>query len=114
MALPFVLVFREPDLGSALILIPITLTMLYVAGVPTRYINGLIGVAGVLIVGMSASTISLILEQGTIFEVNHDTGKADAPTVISLFAGCGGSSLGYSMAGYRELLASRFWPSRGR
>jgi DNA (cytosine-5)-methyltransferase 1 len=29
----------------------------------------------------------------------------DAPTVISLFAGAGGSSLGYSMAGYRELLA---------
>jgi len=31
--------------------------------------------------------------------------KPDAPTVISTFAGCGGSSLGYSMAGYRELLA---------
>jgi DNA (cytosine-5)-methyltransferase 1 len=30
---------------------------------------------------------------------------ADAPTVISAFAGCGGSSLGYSMAGFRELLA---------
>ena len=29
----------------------------------------------------------------------------DAPTVISTFAGAGGSSLGYSMAGYRELLA---------
>lgn len=29
----------------------------------------------------------------------------NAPTVISAFAGCGGSSLGYSMAGYRELLA---------
>jgi DNA (cytosine-5)-methyltransferase 1 len=29
----------------------------------------------------------------------------DAPTVASLFAGCGGSSLGYSMAGFRELLA---------
>lgn len=28
-----------------------------------------------------------------------------APTVVSAFAGCGGSSLGYSMAGYRELLA---------
>lgn len=28
-----------------------------------------------------------------------------APTVISTFAGGGGSSLGYSMAGYRELLA---------
>lgn len=31
--------------------------------------------------------------------------KENAPTVISLFAGCGGSSLGYSMAGYKELLA---------
>lgn len=30
------------------------------------------------------------------------------PTVISLFAGCGGSSLGYKMAGYRELLAIDF------
>ncbi len=29
----------------------------------------------------------------------------DAPTVISTFAGCGGSSLGYSMTGSRELLA---------
>jgi hypothetical protein len=29
--------------------------------------------------------------------------EPDAPTVISLFAGCGGSSLGYGMAGYREL-----------
>lgn len=32
----------------------------------------------------------------------------DAPTVISTFAGCGGSSLGYSMAGYRELLVVEF------
>jgi DNA (cytosine-5)-methyltransferase 1 len=31
--------------------------------------------------------------------------ESDAPTVISTFAGCGGSSLGYSMAGFRELLA---------
>lgn len=31
--------------------------------------------------------------------------EPDAPTVISTFAGCGGSSLGYSMAGYKELLA---------
>ena len=29
----------------------------------------------------------------------------DAPTVVSLFGGCGGSSLGYSMAGYKEVLA---------
>lgn len=31
--------------------------------------------------------------------------ETDAPTVISTFAGGGGSSLGYHMAGYRELLA---------
>ena len=36
----------------------------------------------------------------------HLAPRADnAPTVISTFAGCGGSSLGYSMAGYRELTA---------
>jgi DNA (cytosine-5)-methyltransferase 1 len=32
----------------------------------------------------------------------------DGPTVISLFAGCGGSSLGYRFAGFRELLAVDF------
>jgi DNA (cytosine-5)-methyltransferase 1 len=37
---------------------------------------------------------------------NHLAQRApDAPTVVSTFAGCGGSSLGYSAAGYRELLA---------
>jgi len=30
------------------------------------------------------------------------------PTVVSLFAGCGGSSLGYRMAGYRDLLTLDF------
>lgn len=48
----------------------------------------------------------------TYFEIldaawqEHLTPKdVNAPTVISTFAGCGGSSLGYSMAGFRELLA---------
>lgn len=31
--------------------------------------------------------------------------EINAPTVISTFAGCGGSSLGYSFAGFKELLA---------
>lgn len=34
--------------------------------------------------------------------------RPDAETVISLFAGAGGSSLGYSMAGFRELLAAEW------
>jgi hypothetical protein len=41
---------------------------------------------GVLIVGMSSGTISLILEQGTIFEVNHETGLADKQTLLDHLA----------------------------
>lgn len=32
-------------------------------------------------------------------------GGKESPTVVSTFAGCGGSSLGYKWAGFRELLA---------
>lgn len=35
----------------------------------------------------------------------HLPRKTGAPTVVSLFAGCGGSSLGYQIAGFSELLA---------
>ena len=45
LCLPFALVVKEPDLGSALILIPITLVMMFVAGVPLRFINRLVGAA---------------------------------------------------------------------
>jgi rod shape determining protein RodA len=48
-ALPFLLIMKEPDLGSALILLPVGLTMLFVAGVPPRYIHTLIGVAGIVV-----------------------------------------------------------------
>lgn len=44
-----------------------------------------------------------ILNQGWKAHLTERTVKA--PTVISTFAGAGGSSLGYSMAGYREKLA---------
>ena len=49
-ALPFLLIMKEPDLGSALILLPVGLTMLYAAGVPERYLKNLIGGAVLLIV----------------------------------------------------------------
>ncbi|HXI49913.1 MAG TPA: rod shape-determining protein RodA [Candidatus Saccharimonadales bacterium] len=48
-ALPFLLIMKEPDLGSALILLPVSLIMLFVAGVPPRYINTLLGASGVLV-----------------------------------------------------------------
>jgi rod shape determining protein RodA len=49
LVLPFGLVFKEPDLGSALILIPIALSMLFVAGVPVRYLWRLLGGAGFVV-----------------------------------------------------------------
>jgi rod shape determining protein RodA len=49
MMLPFVLILKEPDLGSALVLLPTGLAMLFVAGTPRRYLVRLL--AGVGIVG---------------------------------------------------------------
>ncbi|HWH67924.1 MAG TPA: FtsW/RodA/SpoVE family cell cycle protein, partial [Candidatus Sulfotelmatobacter sp.] len=50
MGLPFLLIMKEPDLGSALVLLPSGLIMLYVAGTPKRYLLRLLGVVGVLAV----------------------------------------------------------------
>src|SRR4051794_12768717 len=38
MLLPFILVMKEPDLGSALVLLPAGLSMLFVAGTPQRFL----------------------------------------------------------------------------
>jgi rod shape determining protein RodA len=48
MALPFLLILKEPDLGSALVLLPTGLTMLYAAGAPRTYLLQLAGGAGIL------------------------------------------------------------------
>jgi rod shape determining protein RodA len=46
--LPFVLILKEPDLGSALVLLPTSFVMLFVAGVPRRYLLRLVGLIGIL------------------------------------------------------------------
>jgi rod shape determining protein RodA len=46
MALPFVLILKEPDLGSALVLVPTGLAMMLVAGAPRKYLLRLMGGAG--------------------------------------------------------------------
>lgn len=48
MFLPFVLIMKEPDLGSALVLVPTGLVMLYVAGVPKQFLVWLLGGAAIL------------------------------------------------------------------
>ncbi|HLX72174.1 MAG TPA: FtsW/RodA/SpoVE family cell cycle protein [Verrucomicrobiae bacterium] len=48
MAIPFLLILKEPDLGSALVLVPTGLAMMLVAGTPKRYLLQLVGAAGIL------------------------------------------------------------------
>jgi rod shape determining protein RodA len=48
MLLPFVLIMKEPDLGSALVLLPAGGLMLYVAGTPKKYLVRLLGAVGLL------------------------------------------------------------------
>ena len=49
--LPFGLILKEPDLGSALVILPVGLAMMYVAGVPVRYMMQL-GIGGGLLVAL--------------------------------------------------------------
>ncbi len=49
MGIPFVLIMKEPDLGSALVFIPTGFAMMLVAGVPRKFLFRLIGFGGVAI-----------------------------------------------------------------
>ena len=48
MMLPFIFIMKEPDLGSALVLVPTGLAMMFVAGTPRRYLFKLCGAVGLL------------------------------------------------------------------
>src|ERR1035441_8804959 len=48
MMLPFVLILKEPDLGSALVLLPAGLAMLFVAGTPRRYLVWMFACVGIM------------------------------------------------------------------
>ena len=51
MMLPFVLILKEPDLGSALVLLPTGVVMMFVAGTPKKYLLKLgagVGILGAL------------------------------------------------------------------
>ncbi|HNQ89661.1 MAG TPA: rod shape-determining protein RodA [Verrucomicrobiota bacterium] len=48
--LPFLLILKEPDLGSALVFLPVGLVMMFVAGVPGRYLWRVLGGAGAVVV----------------------------------------------------------------
>lgn len=46
--LPFVLIALEPDLGTAMVLVPITFVMLFMAGVPLRFLGILLLIGAIL------------------------------------------------------------------
>ncbi len=48
MLLPFVLILKEPDMGSALVLLPTGLVMMFVAGTPKKYLLTLGAIVGIL------------------------------------------------------------------
>ncbi|HEY6170383.1 MAG TPA: rod shape-determining protein RodA [Verrucomicrobiae bacterium] len=47
--LPFALILKEPDLGSALTLLPVALVMSFAAGVPAKFLRRLLAGVGILI-----------------------------------------------------------------
>jgi rod shape determining protein RodA len=52
MMLPFALILKEPDLGSALVLLPTGIVMMLVAGTPKRYLiklGTIVGTLGILV-----------------------------------------------------------------
>lgn len=49
MILPFLLILKEPDLGSAIVFLPVGLVMMYVAGVPVRFLRRLVFGVGLLV-----------------------------------------------------------------
>jgi rod shape determining protein RodA len=57
--LPFVLILKEPDLGSALVFLAVSLSMMFMAGVPKRMLAGLAGGIGLLVVLIVAAILFL-------------------------------------------------------
>ncbi len=65
LALPFLLIMKEPDLGSALVLVPVGLTMLYVAGAPVAFLRRLV-VAVVVLMALFLVDVFFAPEQWQI------------------------------------------------
>ncbi len=69
---PFVLVLKEPDLGSALVFLAISLTMMFAAGVSGRHLAALAGGVGLLVV-LGVAAILFLPPQFKIVEPYQKT-----------------------------------------
>jgi rod shape determining protein RodA len=63
MILPFGLILKEPDLGSALVLAPTGLVMMYVAGIPKRFLFTLVGASGLLV---ALAVVDIVFAPGAL------------------------------------------------
>ena len=62
-ALPVALIMKQPDLGTAMVFVPTAFIMLFVAGVPFRYLGSLAGV-GILMVALLLGALFLPAKLG--------------------------------------------------
>ncbi len=55
--LPFVLILKEPDMGSALVFLSTSLVMMFVAGIPKRVLGTLVATTAVIVVLVAVATL---------------------------------------------------------
>jgi rod shape determining protein RodA len=79
-ALPVALVMNQPDLGTALVFVPTAFLMMFVAGVPFRYLGSLVSI-GLVLVGLLLGGLFLPARLGASEEtqerIRHLTGLGD-------------------------------------
>lgn len=69
-AFPAVLILQQPDLGTALVFVPTAFVLMFIGGVPFRYIGGLAGV-GVLLMTILLSALLLPARLGAGEELQN-------------------------------------------
>ncbi len=101
--IPFILIAKQPDLGSALVLLPITLGIFYFGGVKRRIVFALTGCAGAVIALVLAIFLGLIshekmrpvahlvLKEYQYERVSPDTGHQQAAKTAIALGGFWGS-----------------------
>lgn len=65
--LPFLLILKEPDLGSALVILPVGLLMMFAAGIPVVYLRRLIA-GGAVVIGLLIVNILFAPPQWRVVE----------------------------------------------
>ncbi len=55
MAIPSGLIMMQPDLGTAMVFVPTSFMLMFVAGVPMRYVGGLVGAGGCMVLFILAT-----------------------------------------------------------